>query len=123
MVRLFGDRAVTQLSATTRAAVMTYAGGGGLTALAQESEVLVCLLPLTAATAGILNADLFTRLPQGAGLVNAGRGGHLVEADLITALDNGQLSGAVLDVFREEPLPPGHAFWNHPRIIVTPHNL
>jgi glyoxylate/hydroxypyruvate reductase A len=108
-------------SAKETAGFATYAASDGLAALAAQSEVLVCLLPLTAATAGILNADLFARLPQGAGLVNAGRGGHLVEADLITALDSGQLSGAVLDVFREEPLPPGHAFWNHPRIIVTPH--
>ena len=99
----------------------TYAGADGLAAMAAESEILVCLLPLTAATEGILNAGLFARLPRGAGVVNAGRGGHLVEADLIPALDSGQLSGAVLDVFREEPLPPGHSFWGHPRIIMTPH--
>ena len=98
-----------------------YAGGDGLDALAGRSEILVCLLPLTGATEGILNASLFARLPRGAGLVNAGRGGHLVEADLIPALDSGQLSGAVLDVFRDEPLLAGHPFWSHPRIIVTPH--
>src|SRR6185312_4244642 len=99
----------------------TYAGHGGLDALLARSEIIVCLLPLTAATAGILNAAAFARLPRGAGIVNAGRGGHLVEEDLIPALDSGQLSGAVLDVFREEPLPPDHRFWRHPRIIVTPH--
>src|SRR5438067_3401300 len=99
----------------------TYAGADGLDGFLAKSEILVCLLPLTAATEGILNAGLFARLPRGAGLVNAGRGGHLVEADLIPALDAGQLSGAVLDVVREEPLPAAHPFWSHPRIIVTPH--
>ena len=103
------------------AGFVTYAGGDGLDALLARSEILVCLLPLTTATEGILNAGLFARLPRGAALVNAGRGGQLVEADLIPALDSGQLSGAVLDVFREEPLPKGHPFWSHPRIIVTPH--
>jgi glyoxylate/hydroxypyruvate reductase A len=99
----------------------TFAGPGGLDALLRRSEILVCLLPLTAETAGILDAALFARLPRGASLVNVGRGGHLVEADLLAALDSGQLSGAVLDVFRDEPLPADHPLWSHPRIIVTPH--
>ena len=99
----------------------TYAGAEGLEQLLAGSEILVCLLPLTAATEGILCARLFAALPRGAGLVNAGRGSHLVEDDLIPALDSGQLSGAALDVFREEPLPPDHPFWHHPRILVTPH--
>src|SRR5258708_35993410 len=108
-------------SAKAVAGFETHAGMAGLDALVAGSEILVCLLPLTAATEGILNAGLLARLPHGAGLVNAGRGGHLVEADLIPALDAGQLSGAVLDVFREEPLPPVHPFWHHPRITGTPH--
>jgi glyoxylate/hydroxypyruvate reductase A len=98
-----------------------YAGRAALSAMLARSEILVCLLPLTAATEGILSARTFALLPKGAGLINAARGAHLVEEDLIAALDTGQLSAAVLDVFREEPLAPGHPFWHHPRIVVTPH--
>ncbi len=105
----------------TFAGFRTYAGAGGLSQLLAGTEILVCLLPLTPQTRGILGARTFAALPRGAGLVNAGRGGHLVEEDLIPALDAGRLSAAALDVFAEEPLPPGHPFWRHPRILVTPH--
>jgi glyoxylate/hydroxypyruvate reductase len=93
----------------------------GLSAMLARSEILVCLLPLTAETAGILSARTFALMPRGAGLINAARGAHLVEEDLIASLDSGQISAAVLDVFRDEPLPLGHPFWRHPRIVVTPH--
>ncbi len=85
------------------------------------ANVVVNLLPLTDQTAGRLNAELFSVLQRGAALVNLGRGAHLVEADLISALDSGQLSRAVLDVFEREPLPIGHPFWAHPSITITPH--
>ena len=86
-----------------------------------EAEILVCLLPLTDKTEGILNTELFSKLPKGAYLINVARGGHLVETDLIEALDNGQLSGAALDVFHTEPLPQDHLFWNRNDITITPH--
>jgi glyoxylate/hydroxypyruvate reductase A len=86
-----------------------------------QSEILVCLLPLTPATDGILNRNTFAALPQDACIINAGRGEHLIEQDLLEALDSGRLAGAALDVFGTEPLPADHPFWRHPKILVTPH--
>ncbi|MGB3637237.1 MAG: glyoxylate/hydroxypyruvate reductase A [Rivularia sp. (in: cyanobacteria)] len=86
-----------------------------------KCRVLVCLLPITSETENILNMNTFSALPQGAYLVNFGRGKHLVEADLLSALDSDQIAGAFLDVFPIEPLPKDHPFWFHPRIVVTPH--
>lgn len=85
-------------------------------------NVLVCLLPLTPDTEGILNYALFKEMPEGSYLINAARGGHLVEDDLLRALSEGQLAGAYLDVFREEPLPVAHPFWGHPGVVITPHS-
>jgi len=82
---------------------------------------LICLVPLTAETRGLLGAPLFTKLPRGALLINVGRGGHFVPDDLLAALDSGQIGAAMLDVTEPEPLPPGHRFWRHPGIILTPH--
>ena len=85
------------------------------------TRVLVCLLPLTDETRGILCRDALSRLLPGAYVINVARGAHLVDEDLLELLDSGQLAGATLDVFRTEPLPPEHAFWRHPKISVTPH--
>lgn len=101
--------------------ISCYHGKEGLAEFLARTDILVCLLPLTGATQGILNAEHFARLPRGACIVNCARGGHLVEADLLSVLDTGQLSGAALDVFNEEPLPKDHPFWGHPKIVVTPH--
>jgi glyoxylate/hydroxypyruvate reductase len=69
----------------------------------------------------VLDARSFALMPRGAAIVNVGRGGHLAEDDLLAALASGQIGAAVLDVFRTEPLPEGHPFWRHPKVIVTPH--
>ena len=101
--------------------VTGFAGRDELGVFLSEAEILVCLLPLTIDTEGILGADLFAGLPRGARLINLARGRHLVETDLLDALATGRLAHATLDVFREEPLPAAHPFWRHPRITVTPH--
>ena len=85
------------------------------------SRVLVNLLPLTPDTTDVINKDALSRLQTGAYVINVARGAHLVDEDLLAAIDSGHVAGATLDVFRTEPLPAGHAFWNHPRITITPH--
>lgn len=85
------------------------------------TNILVCLLPLTQETSGILELELFKKLKQPSYLINVARGEHLVEEDLIYSLDTGTLTGACLDVFEEEPLPKNHLFWNRPKIMITPH--
>ena len=96
-------------------------GTAGLKKVLADTQILINLLPLTATTAGILNAALFDQLAPGAALINFGRGGHLQERDLLAALQTGRLGHAVLDVFNEEPLPAGHPFWSHRQITVLPH--
>ncbi|MDQ6916476.1 MAG: glyoxylate/hydroxypyruvate reductase A [Pseudomonadota bacterium] len=95
--------------------------GSDLHEFLKRCRVLVCLLPLTAETRGMLDRATLSRLPLGAYVVNVARGALLVEDDLLALIDSNALSGAMLDVFRDEPLPPSHAFWHHPRITVTPH--
>lgn len=101
--------------------VESYTGPDGLSEMAARSDYLVCLLPLTPDTEDILDRSLFEATKPGCYLVNAGRGRHLVEQDLLAALEDERLSGACLDVFRSEPLPEDHPFWRHPAILVTPH--
>jgi glyoxylate/hydroxypyruvate reductase A len=101
--------------------VRSFAGREELDAFLSRSQVLVCLLPSTAETRGLLARATLGALPRGAHLVNVARGEIVVDDDLVAALDAGQLGGATLDVFREEPLPPAHPFWHHPRITLTPH--
>ena len=79
------------------------------------------MLPLTPETKGILNADLFKKLPKGASIINVARGQHLVDDDLLEAIKSGHITAATLDVFHQEPLPIDHLFWDHPDILVTPH--
>jgi glyoxylate/hydroxypyruvate reductase A len=98
-----------------------YAGNQQLPAFLSQCDILLCVLPLTEQTQGILDRRLFEQLPRGAALINMGRGGHLVEGDLLEALDSGHLGGAVLDVLQQEPAPVDHPFWHHPQILLTPH--
>ena len=101
--------------------VQVVAGAAALPAALARAQVLVNLLPLTADTRGLLDARLLAALPRGAGVVNLARGAHVVDADLLAALDRGQIGHAVLDVFHTEPLPADHPYWRHPRVTVLPH--
>ncbi len=107
--------------ARTLPGVTVYGGPEGLAQLLARSDILVCALPLTADTRGLLDAAALRRLPRGAYLVNVGRGEHLVEADLHALLEEGHLAGAALDVFEREPPKPEHWVWSHRQVLVTPH--
>ncbi len=101
--------------------VASFHGTDGFLPFLSRSDILVCLLPLTPETTDILDARAFAALPRGASLISVGRGPQVVEADLLAALESGQLDGATLDVFRDEPLPSDSPFWDHPRVVVVPH--
>ena len=98
-----------------------FAGPLELSAFLGGSRALVCMLPLTADTAGILNRHTLSKLPQGSYVINVARGGLVVDDDLLGALDAGHIAGATLDVFHEEPLPAAHPYWRHPKVLITPH--
>ncbi|MBV1700505.1 MAG: glyoxylate/hydroxypyruvate reductase A [Hyphomicrobiales bacterium] len=107
--------------------IETYAGAGELDAFLARTDILVCLLPLTPETRGILNASLFEKLARdgavpGPVLLNAGRGQLQVEADILESLESGVLRAAVLDVFEQEPLPQESELWHHPAVTISPHN-
>ena len=109
------------------AGMATFSGADGLDRFLARTDILVCLLPLTQDTRGILNRSVFARLAQdgrlgGPVVINAGRGGLQVEADILAALHDGTLEAATLDVFETEPLPPESPLWTHPAVTITPHN-
>ena len=101
--------------------VQCFAGSEQLPTFLGQCEILICLLPLTEETRGILNASIFAAMPNGAQLINLGRGGHLVESDLLEALDSGHLTHAIIDVLNDEPPAADHPFWHHPKVWLTPH--
>lgn len=101
--------------------ITQHSGPVGLATCLRHSQVLVNMLPLTPHTQDLLNRATLMQLPQGAYLINVARGAHVVDEDLLSLIDEGHLSGALLDVFRTEPLPSNHPFWAHPRITITPH--
>ena len=103
------------------AGVKCFSGDSGFDAFLGGTKILVCLLPLTTQTTGIMNRQHLSKLMHGGYVINVARGGHLVDDDLLALVDSGHLAGAALDVFRTEPLPPEHPFWRHPKITVTPH--
>jgi len=101
--------------------VQCYSGADGLDAFLRGTRALVCMLPLTPETGNIMDRTNMGKLPEGAYLINVGRGAHLAEPDLLALIKSGHLAAATLDVFRNEPLPSQHPFWQEPRITITPH--
>ena len=101
--------------------VTCHHGRDGLTTMARQCNYLICVLPLTIETQGIINKDLINAMPKGSYIINIARGGHQVDKDILDALNSGQLGGVFLDVFNDEPLPSGHPYWLHDKVWITPH--
>ena len=101
--------------------VSCFSGAGGLDEFLRATRVLVCMLPLTPETTNLLDRARLAQLPEGAYLINVARGAHVAEPDLLALIRSGRIAGATLDVFRNEPLPAPHPFWDEPRITLTPH--
>ncbi|WP_028103477.1 2-hydroxyacid dehydrogenase [Pseudoduganella violaceinigra] len=108
-------------TAKSLAGVECFHGEDGLDAFLGSSRVVVCMLPLTPETVNILSRSNMQKLPQGAYIINVGRGPHISDPDLLPLIKSGHIAGATLDVFRNEPLPAPHPFWEEPRITITPH--
>jgi len=101
--------------------ITSFHGKDGLVPFLNRTEILIVLLPLTEATRGIVNKETLAALPEGADIINCARGAHVVDEDLLAALDGGHINAATLDVFHSEPLPADHPYWTHPKVTVTPH--
>ncbi len=101
--------------------IQGFFGADQLHSFLRGTEILICLLPLTPQTRAVINQQTLATLPRGACVINVARGAHVNEDDLLAALESGYIAGATMDVFADEPLPPGHPFWRHPAVTVTPH--
>lgn len=101
--------------------IQCFHGDAGLKEMLRQTDILCCLLPLTPDTRGVINKETLGLLPRGAYVINSARGGHVVDADLLAALDSGHVAAAALDVFEPEPLPADHPYWGHPKVLVWPH--
>lgn len=108
-------------SAKSIEGVTSYTGPDDLARMLGKSRYVVNVLPLTEQTHGIINSETLAAMPRGSHVINLGRGGHVVDADLLAALESGHIAGAFLDVFNVEPLPADHPYWRHPKVVVTPH--
>jgi glyoxylate/hydroxypyruvate reductase A len=121
LVRMKFDVAAWTRTPKHNAVIKIFSGPENFDSFLKRTNILVCLLPFTAETRGILNAAAFIKMPKGASLINLGRGGHIITEDLIAALNSGHLSAATLDVTEPEPLPKDSPLWDHPNVTVLPH--